>query len=151
MPQDPTIPRSALLLGWLGVVPFATLAMATLVLGPAEASRAVAGLLLYAAIILSFMGGVQWGLSIVRQAEPPAELARRLTIAVLPALAAFAMASLPTRAALLGLAAVFGALLVYDLTTVRSGIAPPWYGRLRIQLTIAVALCLLVTAGLARA
>jgi len=61
MPQDTAIPRAALLLGWLGVVPFSALAMAPLVLGPHEAARAVAGLVLYAAIILlnrpGFAGG----------------------------------------------------------------------------------------------
>jgi len=61
------------------------------------------------------------------------------------------MAILPPRAALLGLALVFGALLAYDLATVRAGIAPAWYARLRTRLTVAVVLCLVVAAGLGSA
>jgi len=151
MLQDLTIPRSAVLLGWLGVVPFAALSLAPLLLGPHEAVRAVTGLVLYAAIILSFMGGAQWGLAMAREVDQQADLSRRLTVSVLPALAAYAMAILPPRAALLGLALVFGALLAYDLATVRAGIAPAWYARLRIQLTVAVVLCLVVAAGLGSA
>jgi hypothetical protein len=115
------------------------------------AGPAAGALVLYAAIILSFMGGAQWGLAVSAQAAGPALLARRLALSVLPALAAFALALVPERAALLGLAAVFGALLAYDVMTVRAGLAPPWYARLRIQLTAAVVLCLLLGAGFGRA
>jgi Protein of unknown function (DUF3429) len=151
MPQDHSIPRIALLLGWLGVVPFVALGLATVIADQQAAASASSALVLYAAVILSFMGGAQWGLAMVTGVNEPPVLARRLAISVLPALAAFALAILPARAALTGLAAVFLALLAYDIATARAGIAPAWYPALRIQLTTAVVFCLLVAVGLGRA
>ena len=70
----------------------------------------------------------------------------RLAVSVLPALAAFGLSFLPAQPALLGLAAVFVALLLYDISTAREGGAPAWYPALRVQLTGAVVLCLLLPA-----
>jgi len=147
MQLERAIPRSALLLGWLGVLPFAALSFACVFASPQAASRAIAALILYAAIILAFMGGAQWGVGMLAKARGPAVLARRLGISVLPALAAFAMPALPARTALLGLATVFVALLASDIASARAGVAPAWYPALRIPLTIAVVLCLLLAAG----
>lgn len=150
MPHDATIPRSALLLGWLGVLPFAASGLVA-VSGSAEtAGIAMRALAVYATIILSFMGGAQWGLAMVAPLASPSELARRLAISTLPALAAFGLAFVSSRTSLLGLAAVFVALLVYDFASARSGIAPPWYPALRSQLTAAVVLCLVGAAGFGR-
>jgi len=150
MPQAPLIPRPALMLGWLGVAPFLTLTLAAVMGSPETASTAGTALVAYATIILSFMGGAQWGLAVVAAADASAVLARRLAVSVLPALAALASLALPARAALLGLAAAFVALLTYDIASARKGVAPGWYPALRVQLTIAVVLCLLVAAGLGR-
>lgn len=147
-PQSRAIPPSARLLGWLGVVPFAILSLGT-IFGDAQAATSAGfTLVLYGMIILAFMGGAQWGLAMVAEKNPSRALSRRLAVSVLPALAALAMAALPTRGALLGLGLLFVALLAYDITTVQSGIAPRWYQELRIQLTIAVVLCLLAAAAL---
>ncbi len=140
------IPRSALVLGWLGVLPFAACALLSItggVLPPGAAARA---LVLYGAIILSFMGGAQWGLAMAAERNRPGALAPRLIISVLPALAAFGLWFLPAIFGLIGLAAVFAALLAYDIETARAGVAPAWYPQLRIQLTGAVVLCLLLSA-----
>lgn len=147
MLHDATIPRSALLLGWLGVLPFAASCLVA-VFGNADAAGlALRALVVYGAIILSFMGGAQWGLAMAAVGEGPSALARRLAVSTLPALAAFGLAALASRTALIGLAAVFAALLVYDVSTARSGVAPPWYPALRSQLTAAVVACLLVAAA----
>jgi Protein of unknown function (DUF3429) len=45
---------------------------------------------------------------------------------------------IPSTAALIGLIVGFLALLAYDLSTVRQGLAPRWYASLRVQLTLAV-------------
>ena len=103
----------------------------------------MSGLVLYGAIILSFMGGAQWGLSMVTGGST---MRTRLAISVLPALAAFGLWFLPATGALLGLAAVFVALLLYDIATARAGAAPAWYPALRIQLTSAVVICLLLAS-----
>jgi hypothetical protein len=143
------IPRPALILGWLGVLPFAALALSTTVDGMMPRAAAADALVLYAAIILSFMGGAQWGLAMVTAAERPGGLTTgaRLAVSVLPALAAFGLWFLPAPLALLGLAAMFVALLAYDIGSARAGAAPAWYPALRIQLTGAVVLCLGFAAG----
>jgi hypothetical protein len=134
------IPRPAFVLGWLGVIPFAAFALLAVTGGVGSAMSA---LVLYGAIILSFMGGAQWGLSMVTGGST---MGTRLAISVLPALAAFGLWFLPATGALLGLAAVFVALLLYDIATARAGAAPAWYPALRIQLTSAVVICLLLAS-----
>ncbi|MFT4933515.1 MAG: hypothetical protein ACI9LT_000183 [Pseudoalteromonas distincta] len=136
--RDPRpIPRPALLLGAAGVIPFAALAVLMVIggaglLAPEQAERI---LRLYAALILSFMGGAQWGLASASARGPSA---RALAVSVLPALFAWAAFLVPSRPGLLALAAAFLALMLYDLWTVARGEAPAWYGRLRIGLTLAV-------------
>lgn len=134
------VPRPALILGWLGVLPFAALTLATAA-GPLPHQAAGAGLLAYGVVILSFMGGAQWGLSM---RAPEEVMARGLTISVLPALIGFVCWFLPLRVALLGLALTFLGLLIYDIGSARTGLAPGWYPVLRRQLTGAVVLCLLL-------
>ncbi|MDE3078602.1 MAG: DUF3429 domain-containing protein [Paracoccaceae bacterium] len=136
------IPRPALVLGWLGVLPFAALALATAA-GRLPHEPAATGLLAYGVVILSFMGGAHWGLSML---APEEAMGRGLTISVLPALIGFACWFLPMRAAFIGLTLTYAGLLAYDISSARAGIAPVWYPALRRQLTGAVILCLLLGA-----
>lgn len=146
--QSPSrIPRPALVLGWLGVVPFVALAGAAIVGGAVPPATAVTALVLYAAIILSFMGGVQWGLAMAATSQSAEMRSARMVASVMPALAAFALWLLPTTLALSGLAVVYAGLLVYDLGSVRAGVAPPWYAPLRLQLTAAVVIALVSVAA----
>lgn len=136
------IPRPALILGWLGVLPFAALALFAAVDGVVPRAAAADALMLYAAIILSFMGGAQWGLAMTGVDRKAAGMGVRLAISVLPALAAFGLSFLPGPLALLGFAGMFIALLAYDIAAARAGIAPSWYPALRLQLSGAVVPCL---------
>jgi hypothetical protein len=134
------IPRPALLLGWAGVIPFALLTASSVLdiypwfLDPRTALRA------YGACILSFMGGAQWGVLLPRE-EGHAPFFRYL-VSVLPALLAFLCLLIPDTPGLIGLIVGFSALLVYDLSTVRQGLAPRWYASLRVQFTLAVVVLL---------
>jgi hypothetical protein len=148
---DRTIPKSALLLGWLGVFPFAMSCLASVAGSDWVAALAMRTLQVYAMIILSFMGGVHWGLGMVVSEGGQGQLLRCLALSTTPALAAFALSVLAPPAALVGLAIVFSALLAYDVAAARAGLAPRWYGALRIQLTAVVVLCLMVAAGFGRA
>ncbi len=67
--NESAIPRPALLLGWAGVIPFAALSAALLAGLEPIGDIALRGLPAYAAVILGFMGGVQWGLEMSR-ADP---------------------------------------------------------------------------------
>jgi hypothetical protein len=100
-------------------------------------------MIVYGCLILSFLGGAQWGLAIASSRASGRTHAYRLAISVLSSLAAFCVWYLPITASPLALAALFGAWLVYDIATARDEIAPAWYLALRIQLTSAVVVCLL--------
>jgi len=137
------IPRPALLLGWAGVIPVALFTVSSVFdihpwsLDPGTALRA------YGACILSFMGGAQWGVLLPREGgHVPFS---RYLISVMPALLAFLCLLIPNTLGLIGLLVGFLALLAYDLSTVRQGLAPRWYASLRIQLTLAVVLLLGIT------
>lgn len=138
------IPRPALLLGWAGVIPFAAL-VAALRLNWATPVDTPVALLAYGAVILSFMGGAQWGIT-VRSGGGFDQAWRGYAVSVLPALLAWSAILAGGRASLLIEATAFAALIGYDLRTVREGLAPRWYGRLRVQLTAAVVALLLVAA-----
>jgi hypothetical protein len=140
------IPSLAFWLGWAGVIPFAALAALVAAGGGAgiDATAALRAVVCYGVIILSFMGGVQWGLEMERGDGDGSGF----VASVVPALLAFAVTFIDPAAALAVLAAGFMLLLVYDLRRVRAGIGPAWYGRLRMQLTTAVVLSLLAAAVL---
>ncbi len=142
------IPASAFWLGWAGVIPFAALTAMTIADGHQwsgwSSTDSIKALVTYGAIILSFMGGVQWGLEMARaQGQGAAGFAA----SVLPALAAFAASFVDTFAALLMLIAGFVMLLAYDQARLRAGIGPAWYGGLRLQLSSAVVLCLALASA----
>jgi hypothetical protein len=132
------VPAGPFWLGWAGVLPFAACAAAVIasVPLPIDPVRALIG---YGCVILSFMGGAQWGLA----TRDRGVTAGRYAASVVPALAAWPALLLPPGIALALLIAGFTGLCAYDLWTVRNGEAPGWYGRLRVQLTGAVVFLLL--------
>lgn len=141
------IPPAALVLGAAGVIPFAGLALASVRALGFPPALALLWLETYAAVILSFMGGAQWGLAVAATAAGNTRgLWRRLGISVAPALIGWASFGLPTRPGVALLMTAFALLAAYDLWTVRRGEAPGWYGRLRLGLTTAVLVCLATVA-----
>lgn len=151
MRAAPAIPRSAYILGWLGVIPFALLAIAAISGSFLAGQSALSSMVAYGAIILSFLGGAQWGLAMAETPSGDTSQWKHFTLSVLPSLVAFGAWSLQPIYALLGLALSFAAVLVVDLGASRIGQAPSWYPLLRIQLTSAVLACLLLTAAFGRA
>jgi hypothetical protein len=132
----PDVPAPAAVLGLAGVVPFAASALGSFWLG----ASATAALLAYGAVILSFLGGIHWGLAI-GQRDPSY---RRLGLGVVPSLVGWAPLLLGGAGGLLLLAAAFVAVLALDFQLSRGVMAPAWFPRLRTLLTVAVVLCLLV-------
>lgn len=137
-----SIPRSALILGVAGLIPFFGLSAAIALRLQTPYGSASLWLAAYGAIILSFMGGAQWGLSVARRGKGEAHAWRAYGVSVIPALIAWPALFLPITWALATLSVTFACLLGYDLWTVRRGEAPEWYGQLRLGLTAAVVLCL---------
>ncbi|MBV7394390.1 DUF3429 domain-containing protein [Mameliella sediminis] len=145
------IPRSALLLGLAGVLPFvwglATLLIPGLhdgaigVMGPRFVGPYVQ--LFYGAVILSFMSGVLWGFATKAEGR---QATTGYALSVLPALWAFFTTGGGEGAAAMNLSFGFLGLLLLDLAFWRWGLAPPWWMSLRVLLTALVVPCLLVTA-----
>jgi hypothetical protein len=140
------VPRGAGVLGALGLLPFVGLAATAAVADASLRATAITAIVAYGAVILSFLGGIQWGLTVHQGAahKPDAGL---LWISVTPSLAGWLALLQPSRTVGAALLAVcFAAVLVIDVWLSRRGCAPAWYPRLRMPLTIVVATCLVVAA-----
>jgi hypothetical protein len=130
---DNRIPPAALWLGLAGLIPFAACAGAV-VLGRGlpvvgDPARALVG---YGAVILSFLGGVRWGLAL-RMPESP-QRALQLAIAVAPSIAGWFVLLSPAPVGTALLAVLFVILWSADRRLAAIG-APAWYPRLRAILT----------------
>ncbi len=142
-------PIIALVLGYAGLLPFLSLA----VIATLSDQAVLAGQLLvaYSAIILSFLGGIRWGLTAVR-AQPTLgqrTLGRDLVLAICLSLLAFAalahliakssnVASVVASIQLL----LMGHLLALALDALLpSTMQPRWLGRLRLRLSFGVIVC----------
>lgn len=140
-------PVAASLLGYAGLLP-PMVAIAVRVIDPAKGGMMLALAVLYAALILSFLGGMWWGAAAARVSG--AALTLWLAVAVVPTLVALAagavlFASVVSAAAIVA-AGLLGSLLV-DMALVRAGHVPPWWMKLRIPLSVGLA-ALTLLAGL---
>ena len=138
------VPQSAAWLGGLGLVPFV---VGSIVVLATEVTWAYDVLRFYAAAILAFMGGVQWGLAMADAGAAGQHhlLRRRLSLSVVPSLIAWLALLLKTPFDIIVIAAAFGLLLLSDLFAIQEGWIPAWYARLRIPLTATVLVALLLT------
>ena len=103
--NDFPAPRPAYWLGYLGLLPFVTGAGAVWFGPTALAAWAEEAMLLYAAIVLSFVGAVHWGL-----AMHSTHSARDLIVS-------------------------FSVMSGVDRQSVLAGVTPAWYPGLRLPLT----------------
>lgn len=99
----------------------------------------------YAAIILSFLGGAWFG--IVSRDGAPGKLGAVLSVSVLPSLAGWAALLLDRGAGLVALGLLFLAVLPGDFWLSKAGVAPSWWPRLRLPLSLGMALLALVAAA----
>lgn len=133
------IPPAPLLLGLAGLIPFWALAIGlsmhgALAVAPPQLDAALAT---YGAIIVSFLGGIRWGLAV-----PAGDTGRNYLISVLPSLVAWALLAAPEPWRLAGLGLAAFALGPIDLGLVRGGLAPTWFGTLRIILSVGAGIAL---------
>jgi ABC-type proline/glycine betaine transport system permease subunit len=144
---DTSVPTSAAWLGGLGAAPFIGLAGAMPFL-EAEPRRLVAhALVAYGATILSFLGGVHWGLAIGSPTKTEhGKLPARLVLSVIPSLAGWAALLVPEMSGLFILTVAIAAMLWIDIRATRAGQAPPWYPKLRVPLSGVVMAALLLGA-----
>ncbi|VWX54173.1 DUF3429 domain-containing protein [Novosphingobium sp. 9U] len=146
--RPPALPR---LLGYAGLLPQAAV-VAVLVLGPARWHFSALSLgYAYPALILSFLGGMWWGLAARAADEPPAWV---WLAAVAPSLLALATAIPwavgatwpgPSLAAL-GVSLLLSLLVDRRLAT--TGRAPPWWMALRNPLSIGLGILTVATGAI---
>ncbi len=142
------IPRSALILGLAGLLPFLWGALTVLrpelgLWGQTHIGSRFVGpyvQLFYGAVILSFMSGVLWGFA--TKATGRTATAGYI-LSVIPALWAFFMTGRGPTTAAINLIVGFVALLMLDWHFWRLELAPPWWMHLRVLLTAIVCLSLL--------
>lgn len=150
-----------LLLGFLGLIPFAVTAYLACAWANTAATQALLALIAYGSVILSFLGAVHWGFAL---AEPPASLAGlpplprsqepahrpRLLLGVLPALVGWLalLIALLVPAPLVALAVLIAGFLgtnVAEHAGHRKGWMPGSYLWLRWVLTVVVVALLVTT------
>lgn len=136
------VPPIAALLGAGGLIPFFGLAAALIMALPLPFGLAPLPLLIgYGIAILSFMGGVHWGLA-MRDGRPVQYVA-----SVIASLYAWPAIILNPADALAWLAVGFAALLAFDLWAGRRGWTSDWYNQLRWRLSLGAILSLTAAAG----
>jgi hypothetical protein len=101
-------------------------------------------LLAYGAIILSFLGGIHWGLAIGAVPQSDNMLWPRIALSILPSLVACAALLAPFSIGFLVLAAAFVAMLLVDIRASRMHEAPAWYPKLRWPLSCGAIAALLL-------
>lgn len=133
-------PRLAVVLTWLGLVPFVLCAAGAVILPAVWGLKAMDLLRGYGMVVLAFTGAVHWGAALFRHVPFPQGFHARLLLAwgVAPALIGWAALALPMWAGLWVLAGGFVAALAADRLAVGRGLLPSWYWRLRLPVTCCV-------------
>ncbi|MEQ8860301.1 MAG: DUF3429 domain-containing protein [Pseudomonadales bacterium] len=96
---------------------------------------------IYGAVILAFLGGIQWGLAL--KSRIPRIRLRRLVASVMPSLWSVAALTTSINLSCLVLSVGFAGLLVYEYLERGDDVYPLWYLPLRLRLTA------FITVGLA--
>ncbi len=129
-------------LGYGGLIPFVFFGIGAWFGGGDWQAFALHALAAYAAVILSFLGAIHWGLSL---ADPPHRVFGLAgpAWAVMPSLAAWAALLLPKTAGLIVLLLLFPLVLWVDRASLRATPLPPGYLTLRGHLTLGAVVFLL--------
>lgn len=143
--SDRAIPKIVLWLGYGGLVPFVASVVAFWAAPLRLHGFVLYSLLTYSAVILSFMGAIHWGLA-MRDEGVSSPL--QLGLSVVPPLVGWVALALSPMMSFAVLIIAFIVLYVADAHAARRGLAPSWYPRLRLPLTVIVVLCLVTSAML---
>lgn len=145
------LPKIMWWLGYGGLIPFFVLTVALLLGKPLlflDQARLGWWLAAYAAVVLSFIGAVHWGVALGMQDRlQESELGKLLLFSVVPTVVAWFALLLPTNITLLVLAVLIVMAYFADSVLLFRKLAAG-YGRMRLHLTVIVTL-LLFAAGVA--
>ena len=133
--------RQSFILGLLGLIPFVLLIAATFITPPDDAiyELLIFIYISYAAVISSFLGGIQWGL-ITASAERVYSVFLPLFISTIPCLTAWSalltLEDLTTSLILIIISFIISSL--HDYYLYQQKLTPHWFLSLRIPLSIVV-------------
>lgn len=134
-------------LGYAGLLPFVLGALLVHVVTPEAHPYTVLILTAYAALIVSFLGGIVWGLYFVRQARGEDAHPRWLLWGVVPSLVAWPALVMPPNAGLVVLGVMLVACYLVDRRIYPHAGVAGWL-KLRFRLSLIAALsCFLGAAG----
>ena len=138
------VKRLAWFLAIAGAVPF-LLATSALFVSDASSVRvpAIAAMVTYSAVILSFLGGIEWGLAIRDESGTEATRAIALGLSTVSSLAAWAVLWLPSPTWQIGTAlGLFAGMWAADQWMAGRGLLPAWFVDLRTAVTVLVVVIL---------
>lgn len=128
--------RLAIWLAYAGTIPFVIAAVLLMFGKPLGLGTyrplALQGITTYAAVIVSFLGGIQWGIGIATHDVQPQSARSLFLLSVVPSLLAWAMLFLPPTSARV-IVAIFlvGFVWVVDGLLHIQQIIPAWFFRVR--------------------
>lgn len=131
--------KTAKSLGYAGLIPFIVFSIGSWFQLP-MISDSTYILTAYAAIILSFMGAIHWG---VAMSSSDDQNGKYFIASVIPGLSAWLALLMPQRYAIILLMIGFIALIIYDCSVEKPQRLPGWYIPMRIRLTLVVVMCLM--------
>lgn len=133
---------------WLtfaGAIPFIACSAALWLAPNQYRSFTVNILTAYAAVILSFLGGIQWGMAVNLIHTAPKSARNIFLLSVVPSLLAWAMLLLPEpRTRILVAIFLFAFVWVIDALLNVQKLIPPWFFKLRSTISLIVILSLAV-------
>ncbi|PUE53125.1 DUF3429 domain-containing protein [Limnohabitans parvus] len=144
-PEDPTwhlIRR----LGYAGLIPFVFLALCLWSVGPDIHPYVALSMQSYGAVIVSFLGGIHWGVGFRNALITPNAPRIHFTWGVVPTLLAWVAVMMPAFAGLPLLGFVLIGCYVMDRRTWPAAGLAPWLP-MRLQLTIVASLSCFLAAG----
>lgn len=145
-PERVPVPAVPLWLGAGGLFPFVVLAGGLWVTPPEYHPTLLDWLRTYAAVILSFIGAIHWGIALTHRDMPAADQSTVMTWSVVPSLVAWVGLLMQPRPGLALTAAMFVVHYTMDRQLASRFPLPGWYLRLRGGLTVVVVACLAVVA-----
>ena len=137
------------ILGYLGLLPF-IIPTFFLFSDPHHFMTWRSLLVSYAAIILSFLGGLYWAFAMVIKDVTIKKRNAMLVWSVIPSLLAWVALLLSQQYAFIALATFFVTAFFVDNQFSRVTNLPAWYMPLRMKLTLVVTSCLMAAAFLAK-
>lgn len=141
-PVTPGLTPTALRLGYAGLLPFVVGALLVWLVREEAHPYVALALSAYGAVVVSFLGGVHWGLAF-RHAEPPTRL---LVWGVVPATLAWLAAMMPPSAGLVILGAMLVACYAVDRRLYAEEGVAHWL-MLRFRLSAVASLCCFIGAA----